>query len=39
LTQFIARAAAMRQQIAYGVDGIITNYPTLLRGVLAYRRS
>lgn len=28
-------AAAMRQQIAYGVDGIITDYPTLLRGVLA----
>ncbi len=28
-------AAAMRQQIGYGVDGIITDYPTLLRGVLA----
>ena len=28
-------AAAMREQIAYGVDGIITDYPTLLRGVLA----
>ncbi|MDT5139470.1 MAG: Glycerophosphoryl diester phosphodiesterase family, partial [Mycobacterium sp.] len=25
---------AMRQQIAAGVDGIITNYPTRLRGVL-----
>ena len=39
--------AAMRQQIGFGVDGIITDYPTLLRGVLtelaiplppAYRR-
>lgn len=28
-------AAAMRRQIGYGVDGIITDYPTLLRGVLA----
>ena len=28
-------AAAMREQIGYGVDGIITDYPTLLRGVLA----
>lgn len=28
-------AAAMRQQIGYGVDGLITDYPTLLRGVLA----
>jgi glycerophosphoryl diester phosphodiesterase len=28
-------AAAMREQIAYGVDGIITDYPTLLRGVMA----
>jgi glycerophosphoryl diester phosphodiesterase len=27
--------AAMRQQIAYGVDGIITNYPTLLSDVLS----
>jgi glycerophosphoryl diester phosphodiesterase len=27
-------AAAMREQIAYGVDGIITDYPTLLRSVL-----
>jgi glycerophosphoryl diester phosphodiesterase len=27
--------ATMRQQIAVGVDGLITNYPTLLRGVLA----
>jgi glycerophosphoryl diester phosphodiesterase len=26
---------AMREQIAYGVDGLITDYPTLLRGVLA----
>ncbi len=26
---------AMREQIGYGVDGIITDYPTLLRGVLA----
>jgi glycerophosphoryl diester phosphodiesterase len=25
---------AMRQQIAAGIDGIITNYPTRLRGVL-----
>jgi glycerophosphoryl diester phosphodiesterase len=24
----------MREQIAYGVDGIITDYPTLLRSVL-----
>ena len=28
-------AGAMRQQIDYGVDGLITDYPTLLRGVLA----
>lgn len=28
-------AAAMRRQIGLGVDGIITDYPTLLRGVLA----
>jgi glycerophosphoryl diester phosphodiesterase len=28
-------ADAMRQQITAGVDGIITDYPTLLRGVLA----
>ena len=28
-------AAAMREQIADGVDGLITNYPTLLRSVLA----
>jgi glycerophosphoryl diester phosphodiesterase len=28
-------ANPMRQQIGYGVDGIITDYPTLLRGVLA----
>ena len=28
-------AAAMRELIGYGVDGIITDYPTLLRGVLA----
>lgn len=28
-------AAAMRQQIADGVDGLITDYPTLLRSVLA----
>jgi glycerophosphoryl diester phosphodiesterase len=27
--------AAMREQIGYGVDGIITDFPTLLRGVLA----
>jgi glycerophosphoryl diester phosphodiesterase len=27
-------AAAMREQIAYGVDGIITDYPTLLRNVM-----
>lgn len=26
---------AMREQIGYGVDGIITDYPTLLRGVMA----
>lgn len=26
---------AMRQQIGYGVDGIITDFPTRLRGVLA----
>lgn len=26
---------AMREQIAYGVDGIITDYPTALRAVLA----
>jgi len=28
-------AATMREQIADGVDGLITDYPTLLRGVLA----
>jgi glycerophosphoryl diester phosphodiesterase len=28
-------AAAMRELIGYGVDGIITDYPTMLRGVLA----
>jgi glycerophosphoryl diester phosphodiesterase len=28
-------AGAMREQIGYGVDGIITDYPTLLRGALA----
>jgi glycerophosphoryl diester phosphodiesterase len=28
-------ADAMREQIGYGVDGIITDYPTVLRGVLA----
>lgn len=28
-------AAAMRQQIGYRVDGIITDYPTVARGVLA----
>jgi len=28
-------ADAMRAQIGYGVDGIITDFPTLLRGVLA----
>ncbi len=28
-------ADAMRQQIDYGVDGLITDFPTLLRGVLA----
>ena len=28
-------AAAMREQIGYGVDGIITDYPTVLRGVMA----
>ncbi|MGE2816730.1 glycerophosphodiester phosphodiesterase [Mycobacterium heidelbergense] len=28
-------ADAMRAEIAYGVDGLITDYPTLLRGVLA----
>ncbi|ORW36438.1 glycerophosphodiester phosphodiesterase [Mycobacterium paraense] len=28
-------AGAMRKQIGYGVDGIITDFPTLLRGVLA----
>lgn len=27
--------AAMRQQIGFGVDGVITDYPTVLRGVLA----
>jgi glycerophosphoryl diester phosphodiesterase len=26
---------AMREQIGYGVDGIITDYPTRARGVLA----
>ena len=28
-------ADAMREQIAYGVDGIITDYPTRLRGIMA----
>jgi glycerophosphoryl diester phosphodiesterase len=28
-------AAAMREQIGYGVDGIMTDYPTLLRSVMA----
>ena len=28
-------AEAMRDQIRYGVDGLITDYPTLLRSVLA----
>jgi glycerophosphoryl diester phosphodiesterase len=28
-------ADAMREQIGYGVDGLITDYPTLLRGILA----
>ena len=28
-------AGAMRDQIGYGVDGIITDYPTLLRSVMA----
>jgi glycerophosphoryl diester phosphodiesterase len=28
-------AGSMRDQIGYGVDGIITDYPTLLRGVMA----
>ncbi|BAX94692.1 putative glycerophosphoryl diester phosphodiesterase precursor [Mycobacterium shigaense] len=28
-------ADAMREQIGYGVDGIITDYPTLLRSVLS----
>ncbi len=28
-------AEAMREQISVGVDGIITDYPTTLRGVLA----
>jgi glycerophosphoryl diester phosphodiesterase len=28
-------ADAMRAQIGYGVDGLITDYPTLLRSVLA----
>ncbi|WAJ47919.1 glycerophosphodiester phosphodiesterase [Mycobacterium sp. Aquia_216] len=28
-------ADAMREQIGYGVDGIITDYPQLLRGVMA----
>ncbi|WAC94175.1 glycerophosphodiester phosphodiesterase [Mycobacterium sp. Aquia_213] len=27
--------ASMRAQIGYGVDGIITDYPTLLRGVMS----
>jgi glycerophosphoryl diester phosphodiesterase len=27
-------AAAMREQIADGIDGLITDYPTLLRGVM-----
>jgi glycerophosphoryl diester phosphodiesterase len=28
-------AGAMREQIGYGVDGIITDFPTLARGVMA----
>ena len=28
-------AASMREQIGDGVDGIITDYPTMLRGVMA----
>jgi glycerophosphoryl diester phosphodiesterase len=28
-------AEVMRDQIGYGVDGLITDYPTLLRSVLA----
>jgi glycerophosphoryl diester phosphodiesterase len=28
-------ADAMREQIGHGVDGLITDYPTLLRGVMA----
>jgi glycerophosphoryl diester phosphodiesterase len=28
-------ADAMREEIGYGADGIITDYPTLLRSVLA----
>ncbi|GAA1004216.1 glycerophosphodiester phosphodiesterase family protein [Nocardiopsis tropica] len=31
----VNEAAEMRRQIGYGVDGIITDYPTRLRGVLA----
>lgn len=30
----VNEAGAMREQIGYGVDGIITDFPTLLRGVL-----
>ncbi|OBF05375.1 glycerophosphodiester phosphodiesterase [Mycobacterium sp. 852002-10029_SCH5224772] len=35
ITWTVNDADAMREQIGYGVDGIITDYPTLLRGVLA----
>lgn len=31
----VDEADAMRQQIGYGVDGLITDYPTLLRRVMA----
>ncbi len=31
----VDEVATMRDQIGYGVDGLITDYPTLLRGVLA----
>lgn len=35
ITWTVNDAAAMRQQIGFRVDGIITDYPTVLRGVLA----
>ena len=35
ITWTVNDANAMRQQIADGVDGLITDYPTLLRSVLA----